>query len=205
MQVVEMGDVVASMIDLAGQGLSKRNQDVLLEVSRLETQVNRAQLEIDRDAIRLLTVYGPVAGNLRFVLMVSKINSELERIADQAVNMCEYLQLLVDAEEVRPAPECSRMAQLTQEMLRGSLEAFLREDRAKAEAIMAQDDLVDALNHEVLQRCLRQPQNDIARAVAEILLARSLERIADQTTNICEEVIYIVSGEDIRHSGPPRR
>jgi len=200
LRVVQMADLVASMIDLAVQGLAHQNPDVAQDVARREEVVNRMQLEIDRAAVRLLTCYGLVAGNLRFVLMVSKINTELERIADQAINMCEYLELLVSSDvSKKPIPECPRMAKLVLEMLQGAMEAFLHQDRRKAEQVIANDDLVDALNHEVLQRCLREQHEDIAHTVAEILLARSLERIADQTTNICEEVVYIVSGEDIRH------
>jgi len=198
-RVVEMGDLVASMIERVTRALETRQPDVLREVARREETVNRMQVEIDRESIRLLTVYSPVAGDLRLVFMVSRINSELERIGDQAINMGEYLQLLVSDDASRPFPESSRMARLVLGMFGDALSAFYVQDQPKAEAVIARDDVIDAINHEVLRRCLHAARDDLAHAVAEILWARSLERIADQTTNICEEVIYIVSGRDIRH------
>lgn len=202
-RVVEMGELVVSMIDLATTGLRDQNEEVLQEVYRREDRVNRIEVEIDRESYRLLTVYGPVAANLRLVLMVSRINSELERIADQAVNMCEYLRLLVRSAPTMPFPEAPRMARLVLEMLDQALLAFYHEDRGKAEHVLAKDGLVDATNHEVLRRCLGEGMEEITLAVAEILWARALERIADQATNICEDVVYIVSGEDIRHPARP--
>ena len=200
-RLVEMAECAATMIDLAIQELTEQNGDVSGKVLEIEERVNQMQLEIDRAAIRLLTVYGPVATDLRFVLMVSKINTELERIADQAVNMCEYLQLLASRDRPKPLPEFPAMAKLVVEMLHEALQALLYLDRERAEKVIVQDARVDALNHQVLRHGLAEPQDDIAQTVAEILLARALERIADQTTNICEEIVYIVSGDDIRHPG----
>ncbi|MFV1981790.1 MAG: phosphate signaling complex protein PhoU [Rhodothermia bacterium] len=198
-RVVEMGDLVASMIEMVTRALDTCQPEVLREVARREENVNRMQVEIDRESIRLLTVYSPVAGDLRLVFMVSRINSELERIGDQAINMGEYLQLLVSDDHAGAFSESPRMAKIVLKMFNDALSAFYSQDQAKAEAVIARDDVVDALNHEVLRRCLHGAQDDMAHAVAEILWARSLERIADQATNICEEVIYIVSGRDIRH------
>lgn len=198
-RVLDMGDLAAGMIEMVVHSLKHDRDDVTPEIQKREHDVNLMQLEIDRDAIRLHTVYGPVASDLRFVLMVSKINTELERIADQAVNMCEFHQLLVLDTHHEPLPEFSRMGELVMSMLNDSMQAFLYEDRELAESIILRDDHVDALNNKVLLHGLKEPPEHVAHAVAEILLSRSLERIADQTTNICEEVVYIVSGEDIRH------
>lgn len=198
-RLVGMGELVASMVELVTRSLEDPGQDISAEVTAREDRVNRLQLEIDHESVRMLTVYGLVAGNLRFVLMVFRINSELERMADQAVNMAQYLRLLVPADGPASFPEAPRMAGIVLQMLHQALRAFFDQDRQRAEQVLAQDDLVDALNQEVLRRSLRAPHDNVSQAVAEILWSRSLERIADQTTNICEEVVYIVSGDDIRH------
>lgn len=198
-RLIEMGELVAAMVELVTGALEDPRRDVAAEIASQEDRVNRLQLEIDHESVRMLTVYGLVAGNLRFVLMVFRINSELERMADQAVNMAQYLELLPPADGPASFSEAPRMAGLVLQMIHEALRAFFDQDRQRAEQVLAQDDLVDALNQEVLRRSLQTHHDNVSRAVAEILWSRALERIADQTTNICEEVVYIVSGDDIRH------
>jgi phosphate transport system protein len=173
-----------------------------------EEQLDQMQIEVDREAIRLLTVYGPVATDLRFVLMVARINSELERVGDQAVNMCEDLQLMASKTNAAPLPEILKMSKLVAGMVRDAMAAFIQEDVRKAEEVLATDDVVDALNDQIVRELLSdqvvrdaiaEPKPDITDSLALILISRSLERIADQATNICEEVIYMIKGADIRH------
>jgi phosphate transport system protein len=199
-RVVDMGDLAESMIDLAMQGLADRKVEVFQKVLALEDQLDQMQVEIDNEANRLLTVYGPVAGDLRFILMVSRINSELERMGDHAVNMCEEIQLLISDPDADVPDQLHKMAKLARNMVRGSLQAFYTADSTKAHEILAADDLVDALNDQVVRELLAGAK-DITASLALILLAKSLERIADQSTNICEEVIYMIQGADIRHTG----
>lgn len=210
-RIVDMGTLARSMVDLAIQGLEDQDAEVYQKVLTCEEQIDQMQLDVDREAIRLLTVYGPVANDLRFVLMVARINSELERIGDQAVNMCEDVQLMAAKTKAAPLPEIHKMAKLVSAMVRDSMSAFVQEDIKKAEEVLATDDIVDALNDQIVRELLSDQvvrdaitgPADIADSLALILLSRSLERIADQATNICEEVIYMVKGADVRHRHMP--
>ena len=170
--------------------------------------MDQMQLDIDQEVVRLLTVYGPVASDLRYLLTVSKVTSNLERIGDQAVNMCETLRLMKNQSERSTQPQLSHMAQLVQNMLQQSLSAYINKDAKAPETIMGQDDVIDSINDQIarellsddiVREAIKAPQ-DIANIMAQILVARSLERIADQACNICEEVYYLVKGDDVRHS-----
>jgi len=137
--------------------------------------------------------------------MVVRINTELERIGDQAVNNCEYVELFISDPPPRPLDDISRMTMLTCEMMHGALDAFDQEDVQKAQHVIQLDDAVDALNRRTFEDLLidRIDGPDIIkRCMSLVLLARSLERIADHAVNVCEEVVYLVKGEDIRHQTP---
>ena len=147
-----------------------------------------------------MTIYAPVAKDLRFLLMIARINSELERIGDHAVDNCEYLRLLSDPQP--PLDDLSNMSGIVLGMVRDALQAFQQEDTQQAQAVMRLDDRVDALDAQVFRELLEHPAADAdsrAHSMSLILVARSLERIADHATNICEEVFYLVEGADIRH------
>ena len=149
-----------------------------------------------------MAMFGPVALDLRFVLMVARINTELERVGDQAVNMCEHAQLLLREPELKKLVDLPRMAQISSEMVKESLQAFREGSASKAAEVIKADGEVDALNDQIFRELLTYMLNDantITRSLALILTARSLERIADHATNIAEEVIYMVKGEDVRH------
>lgn len=209
-RIVDMGTLARQMVDSAIEALDHPDTDVYQKVLVAEEQLDQMQLDVDREAIRLLTVYSPVANDLRFVLMVARINSELERIGDHAVNMCEDLQLVAGKTKASPLPEVHKMSKLVSGMVRDSLAAFVQEDIRKAEEVLATDDVVDALNDQIVRELLSdqivrhaisadEGPADITDRLGLILLSRSLERIADQATNICEEVIYMVKGADVRH------
>jgi phosphate transport system protein len=210
-RVVAMGNLAESMVRKAIYFMaSPQDGRIAEQVLRYEEQLDLMQLETDKEAIRLLTVYSPVAADLRFILSVSRITAEVERIGDHATNMCENVRLMVSKSDVSPLPEVSKMAKIVSGMVGNALHAFLQNDSRKARSTIAADDMVDALNDQIIQKLLNDegvrevlagPQ-DIAGALAQILIARSLERIADQSTNICEEVIYTVKGHDIRHKDP---
>jgi phosphate transport system protein len=197
-RVVEMGDLAESMIDLSMKALATRDDESFQAVLAQEDRVDQMQVAIDNEAVRLLTVYSPVAGDLRFILMVSRINTELERMGDHAVNMCEEIQLMAADTAMEVPAEIPKMGKTAQGMVRDALQAFYLADSVKAEKVMATDDLVDTLNDQVVRTVLSK-RGDVAPSLAMILFAKSLERIADQATNICEEVIYMVRGADIRH------
>ena len=199
-QVLDMGDLAASMVAGASDALLKAERNRIQEVLASEPTLDRFQIEIDREAIRLITIYTPVAKDLRFLLMIARINSELERIGDQAVNNCEYLTLLTHSEPL--LDDLSKMSATVLAMLHDALKAFREEDTQRAQAVMNVDDQVDAVNAQIFRQVLEHPAADAdsrARSMSLILVARSLERIADHATNICEEVFYLVEGADVRH------
>ena len=201
-QIVSMGNVAQEMIKTAMRALVERDPALVDKGNQFEEQVDRFQVEVDDAVVRLMAGFGPVALDLRFVLMVARINTELERIGDQAVNMCEHAQLLLREPELKKLVDLPRMAEIASEMVKDSLQAFRESSTSKAAEVIKNDGEVDALNDQIFRELLTYMLNDantITRSLALILTARSLERIADHATNIAEEVIYMVKGEDVRH------
>ncbi len=206
--VIEMGNLSETMVSQAISLVSQpHNQGLPESVLKEEERLDRMQLEADREAIRLLAVYCPVAAHLRFVISVSRITVALERMGDHAVNVCEFIQLWSSRTDIAPLPQLQGMSQAVRTMVAGALQAFAQEDSRKARITIAHDDMVDSLNDQIIEDLLSpntvremiRDRANLAGAMAQILIARSLERIADQATNISEEVVYIVQGEDIRH------
>jgi phosphate transport system protein len=154
-------------------------------------------VEIDREAVRLIAMFAPVARDLRFLLMIARITSELERMGDEAVDNCEYARLIGDA---APTADLATLADFVRRMVHDALQGFAREDQEQAGVVMTMDDQVDALYSKVFSDLLeRASGSDRTKSTGLILLAKSLERIADHATNVCEEVFYLVEGADIRH------
>jgi len=204
-KVVAMGEVAQTMIQQSMKALVDRDAAIIQLVLQNEDKLDRYQVEIDNDAIRLMALQSPVAQDLRFVLMVARINTELERIGDLCVNLCESVQLLLAEPPLKPLVDLPKMASTAERMVEEALQAFLQGTTEKALQFIKVDDEVDALNdqifRELLTYMLSDPRN-ITRALALILMARNLERVADHGTNIAEEVVYLVKGEDIRHQHP---
>ncbi len=207
-KVIEMGNLTEQMVIQAIDALSQDSTNELTQqVMDDEVKLDQMQLDIDKEAIRLLTVYSPVAGDLRLIMSVSRITAELERIGDHAVNMCESLLMILDKTELHLLPEVQKMASVVKGMVSDALNSFVQSDIRKAKATIASDNMVDALNDQIIGELLsveavrevNQGVGDLAGAMAQLLIARSLERIADQSTNISEEVVYMVKGDDIRH------
>lgn len=201
-QVTEMGDAVESMVAWAAAALADHHPHSIQRVTAIEPRIDRFQIEIDSEAIRLMTIYSPIARDLRFLLMVARINSELERIGDQALNNCEYIAQLPSAPRPKPLADLSRMYEVARGMVHDALEAFKHEDLDLAQQVVNTDDEVDALFAQTFRDLLIEGSAHpeiVTESMTMILLARSVERIADHATNICEEVIYVVKGEDIRH------
>ena len=205
-RIAEMGDLAQSMVEEAVLALSDPQNDehhrrVLAEEARLD----QMQLDVDEEAIRLLTVYGPVAGNLRLVISAARINSELERIGDQTVSMCSHIRLLASQSDGPPLEQFRSMTKLVRTILYETLKAMRLDDAVKARATMASDNLVDVINDQIVRDLLGcNPEQsgcgsarDIAASVAQIMISQALERIADQACNVCEQIIYMVEVTDI--------
>jgi len=202
--VLAMGALAEGMIRKTMGALVDRNVAVIKEVLADEDQVDAFQRSIDNETVRLIGVYTPVAGDLRVLLMITRINAELERCADHAVSICHsYAKLkLLEEPPLKPLVDLPRMAATAERMLHQGLEAFLSASADQAMAVIRSDDQVDELNdqifRELLTYMLGDPRN-ISRALGLILTARAFERVADHAVNIAEDVVYIVRGEDIRH------
>ncbi len=207
----EMADLARSMVYVMAAAVKDRTRDVQAEIYESEGRLNKMQTQIDHEAIRMLTVYGPVAKDLRFILVSTHMTSQLERMGDQVVNVIQSLQMMRSAAATHPLlPNVVKLAHLACEMVDAALDAYFSQNAEKAELTRQRDDVVDALNDQVLKEVLTDEvlrqvlsgATDIADAVAQILIARYLERIADQAKNICKEVIYMVRGDDVRHKRP---
>jgi phosphate transport system protein len=143
-----------------------------------------------------------MATDLRFITSAMRINSELERIGDLAVNITQCVEVLIKQPQLKPYIDLPRMADLTQKMVKDSLDAFIKNDADLARSVLHSDDQVDALKDQIFRELLTFMMSDhstISRALELILVSRHLERIADHATNIAEDVIYLVQGKDIRH------
>ena len=206
-KLLRMAALAEGMIDMAINELVKRDEKLAERVPQCEDEVNRLQMEIDEAALALLATQQPVARDLRFILVATKINSELERIGDLAINITENVRVLAREPPLKPLIDIPRMAELARQMVRDSLESFAREDALLAQKVILSDDQVDALKDQVLRELLTYMMGDpqaIGRAIALILISRHLERVADHATNIAEDVIYMVQARDVRHHKTPK-
>jgi phosphate transport system protein len=196
-RVLDMGALAESMVTDSWHAVARRDPACRTRVVANEPTLDRFQVEIDREAVRLIAVFAPVARDLRFLLMIARITSELERMGDQAVDNCEYVDLIGDTP---PTGDLAALADFVRRMVHEAIQAFTAEDPRQAAAVMQLDARVDAVYSQVFHDVLeRVPGDHRARSTGLILLARSLERIADHATNVCEEIFYLVEGADIRH------
>lgn len=201
-----MGTQAERMVQAAVRSLVSHKKEGLETVFALEQEVNALQVEIDTKALDLMALHQPVASDLRLLVMTIKISSEVERIADQAVNIAENTQIYLEHPPLKPLIDLPMMSEAALQMLHKSLDAFIRRDVAEAQEVLKADDTVDALKNQIFRELLTYMMSDpktIQRALCLILIARNLERIGDHATNVAEEVIYLVQGRDVRHAANP--
>ena len=206
-KLLHMATVAETMIDQTITELVNRDERLAEPVPRLEDELNRLQIEIDEEVLTLLATQQPVAVDLRLILAAAKMNSDLERIGDLAVNITENAHVLAQQPELKPLIDIPRMADLARQMVRGSIEAFVKGDVLLAQSVILSDDRVDELKDQIFRELLTYMMADprtIERALALILIARHIERIADHATNIAEDVIYLIQGRDVRHPRTPK-
>jgi len=202
-KIVMMGTITESMIQSAVNGLVKRNDALFTDVFNREKEVNRLQVEVDDRAVKLTALQQPMAQDVRFLFMASRIGGELERIADQAINICQNSRHVLDAPPMRPLVELPIMADVAQKMVRDSLSAMIQRDVAVAAVVLEEEKKVDAFRNQIFSTMLDWMKRDtttIDQSLSLILIARNLERIGDHATNVAEEVIYWIQGRDVRHS-----
>jgi phosphate transport system protein len=206
--ILEMGGLVEKQIADAVRALTTKDRALAEATIPKDHAVNRLDVEIDELCIRILALRQPAARDLRFITTALKITTDLERIGDRAVSICERTLELLDEPELKPYIDLPRMADISLTMLRRSLDAFVREDTGLALEVCREDDEVDKLNSQIFRELLSfmiEDPTTITRAMRILFVSKYLERIADHATNIAEMVIYMVKGKSIRHIGeiPP--
>ncbi len=198
----EMATSVEEMIAKSIKALKDRNMIMAEEVIKSDAKINEMEIEIDNQCIKILALYHPEAEDLRTVSMIMKINNDLERIGDHAVNIAEKTIYLADKPPVKPLIDIPRMADKAIKMLQESLDAFVNKDAQLAIDVCKRDDEVDSLEPQIVRELvtymIADPQT-IDRSLTLILIAREIERVADLATNIAEDTYYIVSGKSLKH------
>jgi len=201
-RLLEMGGLAEENVRLAVQGLVDRDRSVIERVLAGDEPVNRLHIEIDSRCFKLFALYQPMAADLRTIVAAVKINTDLERVGDLAVNIAQAAQRYATHPPVKKLIDIPVMAEIAQNMLRDSLDAFVRHDIDLAQHVLDEDDRLDALKTQIFRELLTymlQDPSTIEPALDLILVSRHLERIGDHATNVAEDVIFIVSARDVRH------
>ena len=201
-RLLAMGGLAEERVRLAMQGLVERDAVLIDEVLNGDMPVNELHIEVDDLCLKLLALHSPMAADLRAVMADIKINSDLERVGDMADNIGEAARRYASHPPVKKLIDIPRMASIAQSMLRDALDAFVRRDTDLAQRVLNEDDKLDALKTQIFRELLTymlQDPSTIEPALDLILISRHLERIGDHATNIAEDVIFMVSGRDVRH------
>lgn len=202
-KLLSMAGLAENAVDIAIRAYLERVPELCQKVMENETMINLAERKIDEMALDLLAMQQPMAVDLRFILAVIKSNADLERVGDQAVNIAQRVMDMIALPPVELAVDIPKMAETVGSMIRQSLEAFVSGDAELAQRVLEMDDIVDRMNQEIfvsMDTAMSASPQLIRQALDTIIIARNLERIADHTTNIAEDVIFWVKGTDVRHS-----
>jgi phosphate transport system protein len=200
--LLAMGGLAEERVRLAMQGLAERDAGVIDEVLNGDMPVNAMHIEIDDLCLKLLALHSPMAADLRAIMAAIKINSDLERVGDMAVNIGEAARRYAAHPPVKKLIDIPRMGTTAQSMLRDALDSYVRGDIQLAQRVLEEDDKLDTLKTQVFRELLNfmlQDVSTIEPALDLILISRHLERIGDHATNVAEDVIFMVSGRDVRH------
>ena len=201
-RLLEMGGLAEERLRMAMHGLVDRDLIVLDKVLSGDADINQLHIEVDDRCFKLLALQQPMAVDLRAVVAAVKINSELERVGDLAVNIAEAASRTLQHPPVKELIDIPRMATIAQEMLRDALDAYVRRDTTLAQRVLTRDDELDLLKTMVFRELIGMMVKDqtiIKASLDLILISRHLERTGDHATNIAEDVIFMVSARDVRH------
>jgi phosphate transport system protein len=207
-RLLRMGGLAEQAIDRACQAYIDRDLTRCHLVLEGESQINSAEREIDELAFDLLAMQQPMAVDLRFILAVTKINSDLERVGDQAVNIAERVMDMVELPKADLPVDIARMAAAVSAMVRRSLESFIEGKAELAQAVLEMDNVVDRMRDEAfitLVKTMNERPDVTRQALDALLIARNLERVADHATNIAEDVLFLVEGVEVRHHAETRQ
>jgi phosphate transport system protein len=202
--ILTMGGYVEKALDEATQALIKRDVERFKIVHQIENKINEDHVRVDNQCMAFLAKQGPVARDLRLIISLIKINTDLERMGDQSVNIAHTGKDYLSRTPIKELSDIEQMSVFARQMVKESLDCFVREDAAQAQRILLMDDEVDRLKQKVFMDLLAyiklNPQNADG-ALDLILIARNLERMGDHATNIAEDVIFVSTGKDVRHGG----
>jgi phosphate transport system protein len=202
-KLLQMGDRSIDQVRTAVRALAEADLSLADRVIQADDEIDQLEVQIDDDAIRYMTLRGPVASELRLVIVGMKASHDLERVGDEATSIARRARRLAIEPKVELYADIPRMANIALEMLRDALDCFVHEDEQKALSVIRRDPEVDNINRIVYRRLtsyMIENPDTIARALELMFISKSLERIADHATNIAEEMIYLAKGKDVRHS-----
>jgi len=201
-RILTLGSMVEDLVHTSVQAVDRVDADLADRIIKRDREINETEVDIEEECLKVLALHQPVAVDLRFIIAVIKINNELERIGDQAVNIAQRVQVIAK----RPKPpfwfDYSEMGEKAQKMLRMSLDALVNLDVDLAFKVVTMDDEVDRIQRDAYDRiksAMKENTDKIGYMINLLLISRHLERLADHATNIAEEVIYMIEGEIIRH------
>jgi phosphate transport system protein len=201
-RLLEMGGLAEERVRAAVQGLVARDVAVIDQVLHGDEPINTLHIEVDERCFKLLALHQPMAADLRQIVAAVKINTDLERVGDLAVNIAEAAKRYALHPPVNKLIDIPRMGELAQAMLRDALDSFVRRDTALAQRVLNEDDRLDSLKTQIFRELLTymlQDPGTVEPALDLILVSRHLERIGDHATNVAEDVIFMVSARDVRH------
>lgn len=206
-RLLEMGGLAEDRVRSAVNALVDRDPAAVDAVLAGDAPINELHIEIDRRCFKMLALHQPMAVDLRAIMSAVKINTDLERVGDLAVNIAEAAVRYLQHPPVKALIDIPRMAEIAQGMLRDALDAYVRRDTTLAQAVLDRDDVLDGLKTQVfrdLLNCMLSAPQTIEPSLDLILVSRHLERIGDHATNVAEDVIFMVSARDVRHhAGDP--
>lgn len=206
--LMKMSAMAEVMIADAVRSVVERDKDAIPPVYEREELVNEMQMEIDENCMKLIALNQPAAGDLRFILGIIKTNGELERLADEAVNIVRKAEHLLTVEQLKPFELIPETSHIARSMVRDSLRSFVNRNSSLAREVLLRDDQLDSLKTkivELLKVCMSEDPQTVNRALDLMYIARCLERIGDHATNIAENAIFVVDGVDVRHHADTKR
>jgi phosphate transport system protein len=201
-QLLTMGGLAEERVRQAVTGLTERDPVLIEAVLSGDQPINELHIDVDRRCFKLLALHQPMAVDLRAIVAAVKVNTDLERVGDLAVNIAEAAKRSLQYPAARPMSDIPHMSNVAERMLRDALDAYVRRDVTLARAVLAEDDALDTLKTNMsrdLLACMRTDADGIDGCLQLILVSRHLERIGDHATNIAEDVIFMVSARDVRH------
>jgi phosphate transport system protein len=201
-KILSLGAAVEETLYKTMRSLEQRDKDLAEKVMAEDSAIDQSEVEIEEDCLKVLALYQPVAIDLRLIIAILKINNDLERVGDLAVNIAERAAFLATKEKIAIHPDLMKMSEIARDMLKKSLDSLVNEDSALAHRVCGMDDAVDALNRQMymlVQDGIREDPSKMESLIHLLSVSRHLERVADSATNIAEDVIYMIEGEIVRH------